>query len=161
MLIQEEGMSVGKRLEIKLSDRPDKTPTSCQMMISPNLPFLRSLLGLRKIAFSLQCQPLMKMLGCSLFQVYKLGVPPTYKFIVRRWGSIPWALRTCKHFVNPSYFIVTDAAHGNERSKTGRPRYPEEGIAHGLILLGHGLLKQCRTQELMAIGYKVHFYFLN
>lgn len=87
----------------------------------------------------------MKMLDCSLFQAHKLGVRPTYKVMVIRWGRVLCVLRTCKECVNSTYFIVSDAAHCNVRSKTSCHRDPEEGITHVPILIRHVFLKLCRT----------------
>ena len=45
-----------------------------------------------------------------------------------------------------SYFMVTDATHGDVRSEAGRPRDPEEGHAQVLVLVRRVLLKSCRTR---------------
>lgn len=96
------------------------------------------------------------MLDDALFQACKLGVSPPYKYMVitRRRGL--WIIRTCEDFVNSSYFIVTDAAHRNVRSKTGCHRYPEEGVTQVPMLIKHVLLKSCRIHELLAVGRMVH-----
>ena len=52
-----------------------------------------------------------------------------------------------------SYFIVTDAAHGDVRSEAGRPRDPEEGHAQVLVLVRRVLLKSCRTRGRSGIGF--------
>lgn len=79
--------------------------------------------------------------------------------MVIKWGKILWVLRTWKDFVNSSYFIVTEAAHRDVRSKTGCHEYPEGGITQELI--SHVFLKLYRTCELMAIELMIHLYFLD
>lgn len=84
------------------------------------------------------------MLDRSLFQAHKLGAPLTYDFMVIRGRRALCVLRTRQEFANFSYFIVTDAAHRNVRSKTSCHRYPEEGITHVPILIRGVLLKSRR-----------------